>query len=455
MSSEIPTRGSRKGIRRVFWIALLLSPIALGLGLNLWLSSSYGRQWLGKIIQSRSGFETNVGSATLSPWSGLILHHVDLLHPPPFRQTLTEPFAHIQTIRLTPVWLSWLRGKRELQSIELDSPNIVLPIELFASLARSQPQAPPAPPPVVAPQPPAASPTPAPTPPPPSTPASNTPPAPPSITLPPTGWLHVKNASVTLIAAQSQTQWAKISILSGSIPISGSPAESVLNIGKVVFKDQDPLTNIRAELSWQAPVLSLKPLTSKIEGLELTMGAKIGMLSGLPLQIETLLPRQPLPAFPLASRGSAKADAITVNARFIGLLLAPSTWQGDLITEFSAPSIVIDGHDAKFDRGRTITILRGGMLSCVDARFIGDDLSFLGNATLLADGRVAGVLRMVAPPEVASTLASRVFPKIPQPPSLTPLSTPQRSAFDLQAFGNLNQLFLRLGNDGPILELKR
>ena len=62
---------------------------------------------------------------------------------------------------------------------------------------------------------------------------------------------------------------------------------------------------------------------------------------------------------------------------------------------------------------------------------------------------------MVAAPESVTAIAGRVFPTCPQPPALTPLSTPQRAAFDLEAFGNIRQVFLRLGREGPIVELKR
>ena len=100
-------------------------------------------------------------------------------------------------------------------------------------------------------------------------------------------------------------------------------------------------------------------------------------------------------------------------------------------------------------------MLGGGRLSCLDARLIGDDLSLLGNATLLADGRIAAALRMVTAPEIASTLTQHAFPNISPPPVLTPLSTPQRVAFDLDLSGNFDHLALQLGKDGPMVELTR
>ena len=134
-------------------------------------------------------------------------------------------------------------------------------------------------------------------------------------------------------------------------------------------------------------------------------------------------------------------------------MLAPSSWQGDLLAEAVSPTLGIASHEAKFDKGSAITVLRGGVISCVDARLIGDGLSLLGNATLLADGRAAGVARVVSEPDTVSAIARRVFPMLQDPLSLTPLSTPQRAAFDVVAFGNIHHLFLRLGTDGPIVNL--
>jgi hypothetical protein len=265
----------------------------------------------------------------------------------------------------------------------------------------------------------------------------------------------LKNASFTLISASTGKAWFDVSSLNGAIPLSGNAAESVLRVGSLRIADSPVLSDLTAALDWRFPFLSLKPLETEIHGVKLTLAGKLALLSGLPLQIEAQAPEQKPPSVSLPADGHAEAESIAANARFRGLLLAPGTWQGDLVAEALSPSAHIAGHDAKFDRGSTVTVLRGGMLSCIDARLVGDDLSLLGNATLLADGRGAAVLRLVAPPENVTAIVNRAFPDIPQPPALTDLSTPQRAAFDLEASGNLQQIFLRLGRDGPVLELGR
>lgn len=456
MDPEAPMRGNRRGFRRWIWLILPALPLAaLVLG-NLLLSCPFGRGWIASKIQRRTQLETRVGGASLWPWNGVSIRQIELLQPPPLRGAVIEPLARIETIRLAPVWKSWLRGRPELQSVELDSPRLVIPLELIADLARSQKPVTPTPPPVAATAPPATEPPTSPT----APPASPTaPPAPPVPTLPtippqPTGWLRLKNASFTLLSASSGKPWLDVSSLHGAIPLSGNAAESLLRVGSLRIADSPVLTDLEAALDWRFPFLSLKPVETEIHGVKLTLAGKLALLSGLPLQLEAVAPKQKPAPVSLPADGRAEAEAIAANARFRGLLFAPGTWQGDLVAEALSPSARIAGHNAKFDRGSAVTVLRGGMLSCIDARLVGDDLSLLGNATLLADGRAAAVLRLVAPPENITAIVNRAFPGMPQAPAPTDLSTPQRSAFDVEAFGNLQQLFLRIGRDGPVMELK-
>ncbi len=452
MDLEAPKRADRRGFRRWIWIGVAGFPAAVFLLGNLWLASPFGCAWLAAKLQGRTGLETHVGGVSVTPWSGVVIRQIEMLQPAPLQAAVKQPLCRIEELRLTPVWRSWLRGKLELQSISLDSPQIVVTVEMLADIARPRTAAPTTSPPVavVVPQPPATT---AATPiTPPETGAPQ--PKPFSPPLPPTGWIRLKNASFTLLSASSGRQWFQVSGVSGPLPVSGSPAQSVLQLGSIRTDGHEHLTNLSAGLDWQAPLLSLKPLEADLDGFHLVVTGKLGVASSIPLQIEARIPKQKPPAIKLPAEGHAEAETVVVNARFLGLLLAPSTWQGECVAEALAPSGRIAGHEAKFDRGSAVTVLRGGMLSCVDARFIGDELSLLGNATVLADGRFSAALRLVAPPDAATAIVNRVFPEIPQPPALTSLSTPQRCAFDLEAFGNFRQVFLRLGGDGPVVELK-
>ena len=456
-------RVNRRGLRRAIGIGLLGMPAAAFLLGNLWLACPPGRHWIAGKIQHRTGLETRVAGASFTPWNGVCLRQVDLLQPVPLRQDVSGSLARIAIIRLAPVWRSWLHGKPEMRVVEIDSPQLVVPMELLAELVRSHAPATPATPalpPLATASPPTLTqptlPQPA-TPPTASTAAPATPATPsniPAVALPPTTWLHVKNASFTLLAASSGKKWIELSGVSGALPLAGSPATSTLSIHTIQLAGHETLTDLHADLDWKSPVLSLNPLTTDVQGIQLILAAKLAMLNGFPLQLEAQAPRQKLAACPLPADGHIEAASILANARFRGLLLAPGTWQGELVAETTALSGGIAGHEAKFDHGYAVAVLNGGQLSCLDARLIGDDLSFLGNATLLADGRIAAVLRMVAPPEAATAIIHHTFPNMSPPPSPTPLSTPQRTAFDLLASGNIGRLSLQLGQDGPVVELQ-
>lgn len=456
MEPDALVGGKRRGYRRWLRVSLFLAVLPVGIFLlgNLVLTCPWSCRWLAAKIEHRTGMETHIGGLSWSPWNGAVVHDLELLQPAELRAGLNEPLARIHAIRLTPVWRAWLHGHLEVRSIELDSPRLVMPLEMMAILVRSgsAPQTAPTnaatpPPPILPTAPPVTAP-------PATKPAAGNPPPPPSPPHAPTAWLSLKNASFALVHAVSHKTLFEISKTAGMIPLAGDPARSTLTVGLISAAGMPVITNLPANLNWKNPQLALEPLNAEINGYKFVIAAKITGFSGLPLQIEFALPRQKPTPFAIPFNGQANADGVVANARFVGLLLAPGTWQGDFVIEAIAPTLRFPGSETKFDRASSITVLRHGVLACTDARLIGDELSLLGNAALLADGRAAGAVRLVAAPETAAALASHIFPIINSAPSLTPLGTPQRSAFDLQAFGNINQLFLRLGKDGPIVALK-
>jgi hypothetical protein len=475
MDEGSPMRVQRRGIRRWIWWLLASLPLfcaACLICINGWLASGSGCAWMARKIQARTGLEASIGRATILPWSGVIVYDMKLLQPPALRAVVKEPLFRMDSLQLRPVWEAWWQGKMELNSITLDHPRGVLPAELVADILRSRvavQKANPAPPPAItAPPPPVAAPPALVTPPAvPQAPVSPSPVAPPppapaveapSLPLSPTGWIHVKNASFTVVAGPNAKAWFRVDGLSGSIPVSGGRAESAMEIRSIEWAGKPVLTDFRPVLEWQAPFLAVKPMEGKLSGwgdLNYQLAAKIGFLSGLPLQVEVRVPEQVPAEFQLSDRLSAKVGKLTANSRFRGLLLAPQTWQGDWVGQVKEISAKVGNHQASFDRGSGIVVLRGGVLSCVDARLVGDELSFLGNATALADGRVAAALRMVAPPGHVNGIVKRTFNHLTDPLSLTPLSTDQRTAFDLQAFGNFQQIFLRFGREGPVMRVKR
>lgn len=462
MDPGTPMGGKRRGFRR--WravvVCLLASPVVLFLLANLVLTSPWSRRWIaGEIGKRAGGLDATVSSATWSPWNGFSVGGIELLQPVQLRTAVKKPLLRVDSVTANPVWRSWLRGRPEISGLVIDSPRVVLPLELVSHLATSAPApqatapATPVPPPQAqqAPTTPQATPPVVPSAPPaPAVPPTPQPAPPPQ----PTALVNVRNASLAIVLASRDKPLLEASKISGLIPIAGGPARSRLEIGPLEVAGQKLASSTSAEIQWSAPFLSLQPVQFELGGHPLVVAGKIATVGGFPLQIEARLPRHELKEIQLPFGALASAQSVAAEARFRGLLLSPATWQGDFLAESIAPVVKTGDHTARFDRASTITVLRGGILSCADARIVGDDISVLGNATLLADGRCAGALRLVAAPETVSYGAKRAFPLLPGEPSLTPLSTPQRAAFDLEAFGNIGQLFLRLGKGGPVVEFK-
>lgn len=442
----------RRRLRRILVVAALLLSAA-PLLLNLALNSAPAKRWLAGKIRQRTGLDAAVSGVSLTPWHGLEFRGVTFLQPPPLRAAVKEPFLHARSVRFKPVWLSWLRGKADVQAVSFDTPRIVIPLELLADVTKPrQPAAttsgqPPTPPPQAGPPAPAAPPPPQ---------AGATPQAQPPVAAVthPTGWLNLRDASVVLHSATGGRRLFECSGLTGSIPIAGGAAKSRLTIGSLELLEQHVLASTAVDLDWKPPFLTTMAREVEIAGLRVSVQGQAALVPGLPLQIEANLPEQPCPDTVLPGGNGFSAAAVAANARFRGFLLAPGTWQGELTAAAKSPAARIAGHTPAFDRGACVLVMRGGALSCPDARLVGDELSLLGNATMLGDGRLAAALRLVASPESAGAIASRVFPNVPDL-KLTPLSTPQRAAFDLEAFGNLRQIQLRPGRDGPVLTLQR
>lgn len=438
MDDEAPKRGRRRGLRLYLWLAIPLFPAAALIAVNLWLASAWGCAWIAGKIHQRTGLETRIARASVTPWNGIRIDGFEMLQPASLRQAPCDPLLHVKSVKLTPVWKAWFRGRTEIQAIDLDSPHLVLPVELLAHIARGHANRPP---PAVAAQPSAAPPVAsAETPAPPSPAAPQIPPIPvpanPGVKLPPTGWLRVKDASFRLVSAARQRDFLKVAGVTGEVPVSGDAASSKIRLAELRVADEPTVSNLEARLDWKAPFLTLQPLETTARGLKLLAAGQVALVRGLPLQVEVAAPAQELPQLDLPRESRVKAGNVVSNARFRGLLLSPATWQGECVVQSAAIQARIAGRDAAFDQGQMVAVLSGGALSCRDARLIGDPLSMLGNATLLADGRLAGVLRIVAPPETTESIARHLVPE----PSFTPLSTPQRLAFDLHLAGDLRQL---------------
>lgn len=247
---------------------------------------------------------------------------------------------------------------------------------------------------------------------------------------------------------------AETSGVTGSIPIFGDAAQSTLTVASISVGGLKTNAKLSTQLSWSYPIFSVLPFETQLGSYPCRFSAKLAALPLLPLQLEAQVPPQVLEPIPLPFASRLSADSFAASARFRGFILSPGSWDGDFRAEVKSATLHIADQVAHFDSGSSITLLRGGALSCVDARLVSDDLSILGNGTLVADGRLAGVARVVSRRDTVESITRRILPQVPGLRPLTELGTPQRVAFDLEAAGTLNQLLIRLGKDGPILQVQ-
>ena len=428
-------------------------------------------------VRSRIPLDAEIGGATWSPWNGVTIRNIRLRQPEPLRATARKPLLTMARLHVVPVWTAWLKGVPEVREISLISPEVELPLELISHFA------PPAiPPPALARQDPALPPgeggspgTPSAAPPvmldlanaPPAlaggSPASPTLPSPPlqppaagaeggPETGPPqpTGFVHLRDASFS-VTLGGQTVLFDGRGISGSVPVAGGATETMLAFASISLPGAPPIKDLRFPLKWQAPVLAL-PLTDvTIAGLKAGFQMRCVPVGGIPLEFEMLAPEQIAEKLPLPGDGTFSSPSAGIAIRFRGLLVRPSTWQAECIAKTLKPEIYLGGRITRFDQGSAIAVLQAGTLSCPDARLVGDDLSLLGNATVHSDGRAAGVLRVVAPPETAMGIVRNLFPGTQAPPAFSAMSTPQRAALDLEAAGTLGDIRFRLGKNGPIV----
>jgi hypothetical protein len=93
----------------------------------------------------------------------------------------------------------------------------------------------------------------------------------------------------------------------------------------------------------------------------------------------------------------------------------------------------------------------------VDARLLSERLSFLGNAIAVPDGRVRGVMRVVADREHAAAITRMAVGSLISGgwtrSWFEPLVTPDRQYRDLHLEGTLNKAMIDVGRKGEEIEV--
>lgn len=434
-------------------LAFLLPPLAFGLS-NLFLLSSKGQKFVAARITRVLPFETSVSGATWSPWNGVTLHGLRLEQPAPLKVAVREPLLTIQMIRVHPDWRQLLRKKISAKGIEIVKADLTLPAELLSQIPRKESAAPvTAANPDLASAPPQQIPAPQATPPPPTEVPPSLPPVAAAQQKPtvaatdvktPTVWVSLKDVGIKIISGGSHNKLCEATGINGSFPVSGKSAKSAITITRMAGLGKDAPGSTKLPIAWKSPVIAIGPAETELFGLDLKVVCNTALIAGIPFKVEALVPEQKEKEIRIGAENKATLGAVTAQGMFQGYLQIPATWQGQWVAQvLSVDAELAGGRRTHFERGQAVAVFGNGMLRCLDARLIGDDASFLANATLLTDGRLAGNARLVASPETLSALSKFTRPLTAQPPSFTALSTPQRAALDLQIFGHIGDLYYK------------
>jgi len=427
-------------------VLLLLIPlITFGLT-NLFLISPKGTAVIAKQLEERLGLEVSIRSARWAPWSGVTCLGVTLEQPAELKSFISNPFLKISSIRLLPRWLPLLKKQIHIKEIWVEGADLTLPIELL--LAPSQKAESPS---VTAP------PLAAVTPNLPhnqhkSTPQSAAPSAVTSDTKKTisaasspnkrsssTTWIHFSNSSIKITSATAQAPFYEVSRIEGDIPIGGQPAEGKILLQGISSLGTELSKNFSTTLKWEPPVLSAPRFRTTFPGIICDFEAGLGIGGALPFSLSAYLPAQKEKSIVVSNGFSIDFQQIIGKGQFQGYLRAPMTWQGQWVSEAVNIDVQLGATTKSFQRTNALLVYQQGVLRCIDSKLIGDMVSVLANGAVIRDGRVSANIRFVSSPADLIAISKFTHPDR-QAPHLTPLQTPQRSALDIQIFGELGDI---------------
>ena len=426
-------------------LAFLTPFAALALS-NLFLLSPPGCTLVAKKLSGIVGMDCSIGGTTWSPWNGITLHNLQIKQPAPLNQSIKQPLLNVSTVRISPNWRKLAHKQLHIRAIDLNQLSIAVPIELLSQLpspAGSPPIA--STPPAIAAntpsqpqtnlQPSQLNPTQQPTPP-----ATNSkPPESKKITLdekhaPPTVWTKISNSKISIVSTFSDKPIYEITQINGRIPIGGKSATSKIKIGRANSLGHILGENISIHLNSRGSILQTKAIETSFSDISCKMAASIALSGQIPFEFQFAIAEQLNKEIKLSESQSLEIGALNALGGVRGLLKSPSTWQGSLLSKANSIEANLGQHNSTFSDGQILVIFQNATLFCPTARLNGESTSILANGAVLQDGRTAAIVRIVSSPDTLNSLSKFTHPKNTAP-NLTELSTPQRSALDLQVFG--------------------
>lgn len=447
---KVPGR-RRRWRRRLVLAAVLLPLLLFGLS-NLWLATPPGRSWIAGKVTRASGLEARVGPCSWLPWEGVCIRKLVIGRPPALVGEEDEPVLGIERIKVAPHWRELARGHVVIGRIEVEEPALDLPIELLAHLVaapgeRELPavQAPDpdrAEEPVIEPDPGASEP-----------PAlAETAEAPPvrapaaKVALPETSWLVVRGGRMRVRLAAGGGDWFSFGRIDAELPLRGKTADGTVAIGQITVAGRQ-VDDVEVPVRWESPRLSVTDWEPPAGPLQARVNAQCVLFASFPFAIECRLPSQSVGE---AEDGAAgfSAGKMAGFASMGGHLRIPSTivGRGGVEAEKVVVPFGFADETIEFDKFRLWGQLSGGVARVIDARAVGDRAALLGNAVVVADGRVGGVLRVVIPENGVEAISRRLGPELPEPPTgFRPLETRDRWFVDCALAGTIGAEVFRIG----------
>ncbi len=472
-SSGANKRSALGRLRRLLaWLVLVV--FLLYGASNLWLSSGWGTGLAEDKLIERTGLDWEVGSMTWSPWNGFTINDAQMFQPEELRAELTEPVVLVDRIRVKPYWTQLIRGRTRPKEVSIDSPELTISVEMLASLASRIPQskvlAPPAKPPVK-PVPPSGEesaqktprlPIPGGTikrPEKPNTgPAQPTAPveaARPAAGLP--TWLKVNNATIRLVSVNKDIELLRAERISLDMPVFGEDATGVIKVAAMKIPGLPEFVDLEQSIVWKRPYFELEEQRVDVGGLKIHFIGQLGIgrnaLGRLPFLFDLAVDPQKLESVKWFERLALEvsADNLLGRIRVNGSLPSPMTWRADMMVvgkNFGVKEIY-GIHDIVFDEVYIPAVFRQGQLRWNGVRFIGEDISVLGNGQVSAGEGALCVTRLVASPEVASVLSHGLYGSglvLNESRWWEDLDTPDRKFRDLLVSGDLTDLTVDAGH---------
>ena len=279
----------------------------------------------------------------------------------------------------------------------------------------------------------------------------------------PTVRLIIDRCDVEVYSIYGQgAQGLRMRNLRGELPLRGKDAEGWISCDEIALGGKTLMEGLEVPLFWSRPFLQLPARTFDWKGQSLQAEGYCRMV-GIPnFSVNISVPAGPMGPVAITPGSSLeiKAEALQVDGFLQGTLTALDTWWGNF--EAEAHSLMVSskrGESRKFEYGQAISSLRGGTLRVMDARLQSEQLSFLGNGVIVPDGRLRGVVRVVADPSHAEMLTRFAVGAMLTGgwtrSWLAPLGTPDRQFRDLHMEGTLRRFMIDVGRSREEMEIRQ